>query len=174
MSDLKRDPEIVEAFLEAVGELGPREVERYVEGVSASDVSRWKARGARRLSNEKRRALLAYLKRAAADTIIEEAPLEESPEDAVAIDWPDVSFLEPEAKAEYDRILGDYLTRGWRPETIAAAARELTAFFRGENVLNQGGSSRRELSAEDQILVLRAEAATIERVYGPRGPEFRR
>lgn len=64
MTDFKRDPELISAFVEAVSGYGPREIARMVDGVTSTDVVRWRNTGGTRLSENKRRALLAYLERA--------------------------------------------------------------------------------------------------------------
>ncbi len=67
MADLRNDSAIVAEFLAAVNGYGPREVARLVEGISPSDLTRWRAGGAKRLSGEKRRALLRFLEQQSGD-----------------------------------------------------------------------------------------------------------
>lgn len=55
------DEQVVSAFLDAVDGLTGTEIARRVRGVSADDVSRWRRGKWQRLSEPKRKIILAYL-----------------------------------------------------------------------------------------------------------------
>lgn len=97
------------------------------------------------------------------------APVEETPEQAVAANMPNVSYLLPRARAIYDRAVGSYMTRGWPPPIIERAARELVAYIEGANTLRSKGPGRPELTEEEQVWVLEDGVEEVERAYGPNG-----
>lgn len=165
----------VDAFLREVAELTDASAASAF-AVSESTVRRWRElrSGGEDVPEPRgrpREALLSFVRETGRHSY---GGREETPEEAIAVDWPNVSYLKDKAREEYERLLGQYLTRGWTSEIIAAAAHELTSFFRGENILHQADRSRPELTEEDQLLVLRAEAERIEKRYGRRGPAPRR
>lgn len=154
MSD---DADVVEAFLAAVEGKATREIARLVEGVSHNDVARWRRGDWERLSKAKLASLRAFL-----------AGLDASTEGQVAgnfPEYPDVTFLKPRALAYYHQTLGEFVSRGWTQETVAAASRELTAFHRAESTLASEGPGQPDLSEQEQMIALRAVKKAIEYVY---------
>lgn len=94
---------------------------------------------------------------------------EETAEQVLAPDLPDVSFLKPKARAIYDAAVGSYLTRRWPAPIIERAAWDLTNYIRGANSLRSEGTGRPELTEEEQCMVLERAREHVERAYGPSG-----
>lgn len=99
---------------------------------------------------------------------------EETPEQAAASLMPDVSYLKPQARVYYERIVGSWLSRRWPMDTVERAAREFVAPIKGYSTLRKVGQGYRELTDEDQVMVLEGQAEDIEEVYGPDGIVKRR
>lgn len=93
---------------------------------------------------------------------------EETPEDAVEHQLPDVSYLKPRARAFYHRTLGEWYDK-WTSETVAAAVRAWTAYFRAESTLYSKGAGRPQLTEEEQMMVLEGMKPEIEDVFGRPG-----
>lgn len=94
---------------------------------------------------------------------------EESPEQAVAGNMPDVRFLHPRAREIYDRAVGSYVTRRWPPPIVERAAWDLVNYIIGANSLRSAGPGRPELTEEEQCMVLERTVERVERAYGPNG-----
>ncbi len=101
-------------------------------------------------------------------------PAQETPEEAVAIDMPRVSYLKPEAEALYRQYLGEFVEYGWTREILADAAHELVRHFELENQLNSGGPGRPAYSVEQQLMILRTARQRIGPDFGGTGRGRRR
>lgn len=100
---------------------------------------------------------------------------EETPEDAVAVDWPDVSRLKPEAYDFYLKAVGEWTTKlGWTLETAAAAAHDFTAFLRADSTLSSSGPGKVDLPESEQLVALSSLKPLIEKHYGRGGAGGRR
>lgn len=141
-----------------------------------AEVSRWE-RGVRRPGYEKMLEIAKLVGRGVEifqqggefDTVGRHGAREESPEQAARYLLPDVSYLKPTARAYYDRVVGSWFTRHWPIEMIERAAREFVAPIKGYSTLRRTGQGFRELSDDDQVLVLEDQAEEIEAEYGPNG-----
>lgn len=153
------DQELVEEFLRRFQGVNQEDVARRVPGVTQHDVSRWRRGTWKRLSEEKRAAINDWFH-------VADGGLEIDIMEAVWDQLPDVSFLKPEAREEYDRLVGSYVTRGWPPEVVARAARSLTNVLSGANSMRMGGFKAPDLPAEEQLLAIRGMAPIVERIYG--------
>lgn len=94
---------------------------------------------------------------------------EESPEEAVAHTMPDVSYLQPAARAYFEQKVGSWVVRKWPMATVAHLARVLVAPIEGYNTMRKVGQGFRELSDKDQVQALENQAEIIEEEYGPNG-----
>lgn len=137
-------------------------------GVSESTLRRWRQlRAAGEEIPEPRAGPREALLRAMNPNGRSEA--EETPEQAVETNFPDVSFLKPRARAIYDRAVGSYLTRKWPQPIIERAAWDLVNYIIGANTLRSKGPGKPELTEEEQVWVLEDSVEHVERAYGPNG-----
>lgn len=135
-------------------------------GVHTATVTAWEI-GKQRPEGENLEKLAGVL---GVDTdFLVRGPAEETPEQAVAGNMPDVSFLYPRARAIYDRAVGSYLTRRWPQPIIERAAWDLVNYIIGANTLRTAGPGRPELTEEEQVMVLEKNVERVERAYGPNG-----
>lgn len=154
------DASLIEAVLRKTQDLSQTAAAAAI-GVSQKSLSRWRAGERNALWEETRRKLEEFLRRG--------GTVEETPEEAVAANMPDVSFLKPRARAIYDRAVGSYLTRNWPQPIIERAAWDLVNYIIGANTLRSKGPGMPELTEEEQVWVLEDSMEHIERAYGPNG-----
>lgn len=177
----RRQETLVARVLERVDDLSLRKAAEEIGGaVTHDDVKRWRSDSWQRLTEDKARDLTAFLQKSyniervlsrvseGATKIEPMRAREESPEDAVADDLPDVSYLKPKARAFYFKTLGEWYDQ-WTSETVAGAARELTAYFRGERTLSLTGMGRPQLTEEEQMMVLEGMKPEVEKDMKRRG-----
>lgn len=138
-----------------------------IAGVSSATINRW--RELRRMGasipeprGEPRNTLLRALG-------FEPQGVEETPEEAVAANMPDVSFLKPRAREIYDRAVGSYVTRRWPQPILERASWDLVNYIMGANTLRSSGPGRPELTEEEQCMVLERTVVHVEKAYGPNG-----
>jgi hypothetical protein len=150
---------LVDLALESVDGYSEPEAER-VLGISDSTIRRWRqlrADGAK--IPEPRGAVRDALLK------IGDAQVRRGSEEGSEPELPKVGYLKPLARAEFDRLVGSYLSRGWRLRTIERAANDLVGVISGANAMRVGGAAVREFTEDEQLKVIRSNAKWVERAY---------
>lgn len=97
---------------------------------------------------------------------------EETPEQAVALTFPDASDLGSRAREFYNRKLGEWVQR-WSLPVAVRAANDLLLPFRGANTMRKVGVQIPALTEEQQLMVLEGQAEDVQEAYDEAGARGR-